>query len=72
MCSVSDVCIGLDQIGKKSVDYYLMATVFQNCKNIKANHPLDAEANQFDKETFMTRFLLKSIIEQLTRLRQRS
>lgn len=49
-----------------------MATVFQNCKNVHANHSLDTEANQFDKETFMTRFLLKSIIEQLTRLRQRS
>lgn len=32
-CSVSDVCIALDLIGKKSVDYYLMATVYQNCKS---------------------------------------
>jgi len=32
-CSVLDVCIALDQIGKKSVDHYLMATVFQNCKS---------------------------------------
>lgn len=27
-CSVSDICIALDSIGKKSVNYYLMAIVY--------------------------------------------
>ena len=56
------MCIALDVIGKKSVEYYLQATVFNNCKYKLINY-LDFEAQLFDKETFITRFLLKSLIE---------
>jgi len=31
-CSVLDICIALDVIGKKSVELYLNAIVHQNCK----------------------------------------
>jgi hypothetical protein len=33
--SLHEICIALDKIGKRSVDYYLLATVHAHCKSLE-------------------------------------
>ena len=66
-CSIADFCIAFDEIGKLSVDYCLMASVYQICKYFVFSYPhLDDIAELLDRETSLTRFMLKCMIERLT------
>jgi len=62
---IPDFCIGLDLIGKKLVDYCLMANWYRRCKFQVANPAVDM-VPALDNETVLTRLMLRTFIEYLT------
>ena len=59
--------MAFDEIAKLSLDYCLMATVYQISKyENQINLSSDEIAELLDRETVLTRLMLKCMIERLT------